>query len=480
MRSSFSRLVAFLLLGASLSLAASPNSERAYKTKEQISAPRGWIKHTEAPADRRISLQEVEALVAPHPNSLSADLVRSSAKDWVILNIPVSLAEKMLNTYHAKSGDELVRTTSYSLPSNLHEHVDVFGRKFDSNVDASCNTTIAISCLRQLYNAVGYVPSNTSNNSIGITGYLEQFANLEDLQSFFADQVPAALNSSFKFESVLGGLNDQNTSLAGAEANLDVQFAFGISHPIPATFFSTAGRPSFNPDAHSLTTKMKNPPYTISTSYGDDEQTVPKEYAKRVCAGFAQLGARGVSVLFSSGDAGVGDGDADPETQECITNDGTNSTRFIPVFPHRACPHVTSVGGTTNIPELSQIVRNACISDFRCFKYLKTLPNGTYEGLYNRNPDVSAQADHYRFFYKAAAPAFAGFVALLNDARIKAGKGPLGFLNPLLYTFGLHGLNDITSGNNAGCGTTGFNVMTGLGTPNFNRLKQIVTSPLVF
>jgi tripeptidyl-peptidase-1 len=83
-------------------------------------------------------------------------------------------------------------------------------------------------------------------------------------------------------------------------------------------------------------------------------------------------------------------------------------------------------------------------------------------------PDVSAQADHYRFFYKgrafliggtsAAAPAFAGFVALLNDARIKAGKGPLGFLNPLLYTFGLHGLNDITSGNNAGCGTTGFNV----------------------
>lgn len=39
-------------------------------------------------------------------------------------------------------------------------------------VDASCNTTITVSCLKQLYNAVGYVASNTPQNSIGITGYL--------------------------------------------------------------------------------------------------------------------------------------------------------------------------------------------------------------------------------------------------------------------------------------------------------------------
>ena len=38
-------------------------------------------------------------------------------------------------------------------------------------VDASCNQTITISCLRQLYNAVDVVPSATNTNSIGITGY---------------------------------------------------------------------------------------------------------------------------------------------------------------------------------------------------------------------------------------------------------------------------------------------------------------------
>jgi tripeptidyl-peptidase-1 len=78
-------------------------------------------------------------------------------------------------------------------------------------------------------------------------------------------------------------------------------------------------------------------PQTISTSYGDDEQTVPYTYAIRVCAGMAALGARGVSLLFSSGDNGVGDRDSDPATQICKSNDGRNVTQFLPIFPS-SCP----------------------------------------------------------------------------------------------------------------------------------------------
>ena len=79
---------------------------------------------------------------------------------------------------------------------------------------------------------------------------------------------------------------------------------------------------------------------------------------------YAQLGARGSSVLFSSGDFGVGGG-------SCLTNDGTNRTVFQPMFP-ASCepsrlslmdntdqlflfvgPFVTTVGGTTQInPEI--------------------------------------------------------------------------------------------------------------------------------
>lgn len=39
----------------------------------------------------------------------------------------------------------------------------------------------------------------------------------------------------------------------------DTQFAFGLTHPIPATFFSTAGSPPFIPDIG--TTEDSNEPY---------------------------------------------------------------------------------------------------------------------------------------------------------------------------------------------------------------------------
>jgi tripeptidyl-peptidase-1 len=46
-------------------------------------------------------------------------------------------------------------------------------------------------------------------------------------------------------------------------------------------------------------------PQTLTTSYGEDEQSVPRAYAEKVCQMIGQLGARGVSVLFSSGEYGV-------------------------------------------------------------------------------------------------------------------------------------------------------------------------------
>ena len=89
-------------------------------------------------------------------------------------------------------------------------------------------------------------------------------------------------------------------------------------------------------------------------------------------------------------------------------------------------------------------------------------------------PDISAQSDLFRVFFQgdatlvggtsAAAPTIAGLVALLNDARIKKKLPPLGFLNPLIYTVAAlfpNALNDITVGNNPGCGTQGFNVRRG-------------------
>ena len=71
-------------------------------------------------------------------------------------------------------------------------------------------------------------------------------------------------------------------------------------------------------------------------------------------------------------------------------------------------------------------------------------------------------------------------IALLNDRLIAAGKSPLGFLNPFLYSTGASAFNDITSGTNPGCNTdgfpatTGWDPITGLGTPDFVKLLTAV------
>ncbi|KAI0737695.1 tripeptidyl peptidase A [Daedaleopsis nitida] len=600
-------LSAWLPLVLAAVAGALPSRDCAHKVKESVPPPRGWTKSTPAPADHVVELrialpqsnfeqlekqlyevsdpfherygdhlskEEVEALVAPHDESVhlvnewlashglyEEHLARSPARDWVIVKVPVSLAEEMLKTeYHVwthdSSGDAVVRTTAYSLPEHLHEHIELvqpttmFSRirslkstvhldpelpsvakvaadappisvpsAAGGKVDASCNGTITLTCLRELYNAVGFTPSAKNGNEIGITGYLEEFANIQDLQTFYADQLPDALNTSFKTILINGGENSQNISEAGGEANLDVQFAFGLTFPTPGTFYSTGGSPPFIPDDLTpdnsnepysewldFVLAQRNPPQTISTSYADDEQTVPASFAKRVCAGFAQLGARGVSLMFSSGDGGVGDGEEDPALQECFTNDDRNVTRFVPLFPP-SCPFVTAVGGTFRVPETSAPFSGGGFSDvfprpayqqLAVNKFLKTIAPGTFEGLFNPNgraiPDVAAQAAFFRVFLQgrpvsaagtsAAAPTFAGIVSLLNAARLEQGLPPLGFLNPLVYAIEAvapQAFNDITTGNNPGCGTSGFNAtkgwdpVTGVGTPNFQKLRAIVT-----
>lgn len=125
---------------------------------------------------------------------------------------------------------------------------------------------------------------------------------------------------------------------------------------MPVTEFVTGGLGQLVPDGDSPTqADNSNEPFlefamallamdnaqipnSISISYGENEQEIPVAYATQVCNMFAQLGARGKTILIASGDSGVGD--------FCQANDGTNATRFQPQFPG-SCPYVTAVGGVS-------------------------------------------------------------------------------------------------------------------------------------
>lgn len=89
----------------------------------------------------------------------------------------------------------------------------------------------------------------------------------------------------------------------------------------------------------------------------------------------------------------------------------------------------------------------------------------------------------------AGAPVWAGLVADADQARIAAGKSALSTSQTLSLLYGLYGtsatrsssyasaFHDVTSGGNfAGLATTGYDVVTGLGSPNASAIISAATS----
>ncbi|KAG1818301.1 peptidase S8/S53 domain-containing protein [Suillus variegatus] len=255
------------------------------------------------------------------------------------------------------------------------------------------------------------------------------------------------------------------------------------------------------------------PAYVISTSYGYNEADLTPFYAERQCAEYAKLGLMGVTILYSSGDDGVaGNGDV------CLNPDGTqtvNGTMFNPSFPG-VCPYVTSVGATMVKPGASVLEAQpemACMeviysgggfsNYFAMPSYQKTAVDYYLEnyppdypatmwnstGMSRAFPDIAANGANYvvavdgefELVYgtSCSSPVSGAIFTMINDARLAAGKSPIGFINPTIYSTDFAGaFNDITEGSNPGCGTEGYNAtvgwdpVTGLGTLNFPVLLE--------
>jgi tripeptidyl-peptidase-1 len=382
---------------------------------------------------------------------VSEDLTTVSS-DWVKFIVPVKQAERMLNTtfyvfhdHDSNSNSYRVRTLEYSVPHSIHRYIQLiqptthFGKSkphrslvFDkaeveapNGTAADCGTSVTPDCLRQLYKLGDFVANPDPRNKLGISGYLEQYARYDDLEGFLHEYAPNMTDANFTVQSINGGLNEQSSPTDSTEAALDIQYGIALAYNVPTIFFSTGGRGPLVPDlSQPDANDSSNEPYleqlhylldlpddelpsVLSTSYGENEQTLPESYTNTTCNLIAQLGARGVSVIFSSGDEGVG--------SACLSNDGTNTTRFDPIYP-ASCPFVTSVGGTYQInPEravsfssggFSDRFARPSYQDDAVRSYLSGLGD-KWQGLYNAQgrgfPDVAAQAhafivqDHGKF-----------------------------------------------------------------------------------
>ncbi len=322
-----------------------------------------------------LSKEQVAQLVAPHPDTLalinswlehhgvpsSSISTTQGGSGLTLTSVPVSQANELLGAEYqlyrrtGMNDSTILRTIGYALPSVLHAHVQTVvpttyftstrtllqtprkrsaGATVDMALRGLPTDKVTPLDLRDLYKTSDYVPAATDRNVLGITGYLGAYPSRADLTTFMTKCRTDAVDASFTVERANGGEYDSNHP--DGEANLSMQYTQAIAYPTRHIFYSTGGKVSIHDNNNepargdmwlewlNYVLDQPNVPQTISTSYGDYENNLPLGYARTSCNLYAQLGTRGASVIFSSGNDGVGNGD-------CKTNDGR--VRFIPAFP---------------------------------------------------------------------------------------------------------------------------------------------------
>ena len=203
---------------------------------------------------------------------------------------------------------------------------------------------------------------------------------------------------------------------------------------------------------------------------------------------FLRLAAAGVNVFVSSGDAGSNPN----ETGHQAT--GPTQTEY-----ESSDPCVVGVGGTSLslAPNGAVNSETAWPSSGGGESVLFDRPAwqrgpGVPPGAKRLVPDVSLTADPDNGALVIlnggdvqyggtswSAPVWAGFCALINEARSNAQMPPLPFLNPLIYPLiGSACFRDISVGSNGAFNASpGYDMVTGVGVPNVRELIRTLTQP---
>ncbi len=365
--------------------------------------------------------------------------------------------------------------------------------------------------LTQAY-ALGARPNGTARGTIAVAEFTQVFWDQDDLTLFGED---CGLGN-ITVDHYVGPANQPKQCKVSIiirpnlckEALLDIETIKGLSGTIKLTNFYTADYDLLGWAKQLGDLADGDLPLVHSVSYGNDEaQQTSTAYMLAVNTELQKLGARGASILFASGDDGV------------YGRDGS-SRRYHPGFPATS-PYVVTVGGTDfttkNVigSETAWWGSGGGFSDTFAIPSFQVDAVNAYkkaagsslpdQSKWNASgagfPDVAALAGNKNQYCitlnngatgaygtSAATPVLAVVVAKLNELRLAASKPPVGALTPLLYQRAQSAFNDITTGQNGGRpgiksgfpATKGWDPATGLGTPDFAKLAQIVMSESLF
>lgn len=465
---------------------------------------------------KHLSHEEVHRIVAPAPEHIAAveSFIRSHGAvpkrvtpsgDFITAEVSVSEAEAMLSAeYHQfthPSTDIAVHraTAGYSLPAEVAAAVDMVGPTThlpgvskiarEEAPELNYNTP---KNLRTLYN-VGNVSGKAESNKQAVTAFLGQHYSKNALEKFWNKYCDGIVCGK-GFPKLVG--DETSGAIGGTEAMLDIETITGLAGNIESEFWGFSGNSPYSSENEPFlkwlsqvdNTSDADVPKLFSTSYGEDESSWPFDGASRLNAEFVKTGARGITLLYASGDEGA----------------NCKGGKFVPETPSSS-PYITAVGGTrpasgypTPGSEEAIGLSSGGFSNYWVMpdwqkaavgEYLKNsdLPDASKYGYNVSNrayPDISAQATGFCVGImgctvagtSCASPTSAAIFSLVNDVRLQNGKSTLGFLNPMIYKSAA-AFNDITTGSSTGCGgwpaKSGWDAVTGLGTPDYLRLAKV-------
>jgi subtilase family serine protease len=197
---------------------------------------------------------------------------------------------------------------------------------------------------------------------------------------------------------------------------------------------------------------------------------------------FTEFEAQGQSLFQAAGDSGAWTPESVvwPADNQYLTSVGGTSLTTQSAAGPWASETAWGGGGGGISPDDIAIPYWQVKTAAGCSECSQTLRNA---------PDVSANSD-FTFYVCAdqqvctanlyggtsfAAPMWAGYLALTNQQSVFNGMGPVGFINPKIYTIGLattysQDFHDIVSGSNGYSATIGYDLASGWGTPNKDGL----------
>ncbi|MGZ3690362.1 MAG: S53 family peptidase, partial [Pseudobdellovibrio sp.] len=287
------------------------------------------------------------------------------------------------------------------------------------------------------------------------------------------DQV--AFNGDAKF--------DENSAV---ETSLDAEFAGMMAPGASVHVFASAENSDAGELAMFTAILDDNRAQVVNYSWGSCEVGLDPNHSADMAKVFARAVAQGVNILVASGDSG---------------SDSCQNNTVAADWP-AANPNVVAVGGTRFSQTGGKLSETGWDGSGGGISALWELP--TYQanlgGNYTKRsyPDVafnadpaSGQAVYAESNGKAgwfviggtsmAAPQWSGFMALVGEARAKASKAPVGFINPIIYSLSAADsaatFNDVTSGSNgAFTSAAGWDAVTGLGSMNASPLLNLFTA----